>query len=58
LRNITYTDSAGKEVLRNIYSQSRADLVTSTPWSQYLATEITANREEENDQEAHNATNA
>jgi anti-anti-sigma regulatory factor len=40
LRNVTYADSAGKKVLREIYAQTQARLVTSSPWTQYLAEEI------------------
>jgi hypothetical protein len=42
LRNVTYTDETGKQVLRDIFSQSRAEFVTNTPWSQYLASEVSA----------------
>jgi len=41
LRNVTYVDEQGKNVLRDIYEQSHAELITSTPWSRYLAEEIT-----------------
>ncbi len=40
LRNVVYSDAAGKQVLREIYAQTQARLVTSTPWTQYLAEEI------------------
>ena len=41
LRNTTYADAGGIQVLRDIYAQTAADLVTSTPWTQYLAEEVT-----------------
>jgi anti-anti-sigma regulatory factor len=41
LRNATYADGSGIRVLREIYSSTTADLVTSTPWTQYLAEEVT-----------------
>lgn len=50
LRGTTYADIAGLEVLRAIYAQGTAELMTSTPWTQYLAEEITrqsANVDEE-----------
>ena len=40
LRNVTYSDAGGKQVLREIFAQTQAELVTSTPWTQYLAEEI------------------
>ena len=44
LHNVTYADESGKQVLRNIYAQTRAKLLTSTPWTQFLAEEVTANK--------------
>jgi anti-anti-sigma factor len=41
LRNVTYADAAGIRVLRDIYSQTNAELLTSSPWTKYLAEEIT-----------------
>jgi anti-anti-sigma regulatory factor len=41
LRNVTYADSLGKQLLREIYSQTHAKFVASSPWAQYLAEEIT-----------------
>jgi anti-anti-sigma regulatory factor len=37
---VTYADAAGKQVLRDIYAQTRATLIASSPWAQYLAEEI------------------
>ncbi len=41
LRSVTYADAAGKELLKNIYGQTHATLIASSPWAQYLAEEIT-----------------
>jgi hypothetical protein len=40
LRNVTYADASGKKVLREIYAQTHAKLIASSPWAQYLAEEI------------------
>jgi hypothetical protein len=40
LRDLTYSDAAGKRVLREMFSQSRAELLTNSDWSQFLADEI------------------
>jgi anti-anti-sigma regulatory factor len=44
LHNVTYADASGKQVLRDIYAQTRAELVATTPWTQFLAEEVTANK--------------
>jgi anti-anti-sigma regulatory factor len=41
LRDVTYADAAGTQLLRTIYAKTKAEIVTSTPWTQYLAEEIT-----------------
>lgn len=43
LTNATYADANGIRVLHKIYSQTAAELITSTPWTKYLAEEITRN---------------
>jgi anti-anti-sigma regulatory factor len=43
LRNVTYADALGKQALRHIHAQSGAELIVSTPWTQYLADEIRTN---------------
>ena len=43
LRNVTYADALGKQALRHIHAQSNAELIVSTPWTQYLADEIRTN---------------
>lgn len=40
LRNVTYSDAGGEQVLREIFAQTNAELVTGTPWTQYLAEQI------------------
>jgi hypothetical protein len=41
LQNVIYADTLGKQVLREIYAQTHARLLASSPWAQYLAEEIT-----------------
>jgi hypothetical protein len=41
LRNATYADATGLKVLRDIYSETSAEFLTSTPWTKYLAEEVT-----------------
>ncbi len=40
LRNVTYADMAGTDALKDIYAQSKASLVAGSPWTEYLAEEI------------------
>ena len=40
LRNVIYADAGGKQLLGDIYSQTRAKLIANSPWAQYLAQEI------------------
>ena len=40
LRDITYSDTRGTQALREIYAQSGAELITSTPWTRFLAEEV------------------
>jgi anti-anti-sigma regulatory factor len=41
LRDTTYADASGVQVLREIYSQTAAEFLSSSPWTKYLAEEIT-----------------
>jgi hypothetical protein len=41
LRNTTYADASGIQALKEIYLQTAAELITGTPWTEYLAEEIT-----------------
>jgi anti-anti-sigma regulatory factor len=40
LRETTFADASGIKVLRAIYSQTRAEILTGTPWTEYLAEEV------------------
>ena len=40
LRDATYSDVDGTRILRTIYHQTGAELVSGTPWTQYLAEEV------------------
>ncbi len=40
LRETTFADAAGIKVLRAIYSQTGAAILTGTPWTEYLAEEV------------------
>jgi len=42
LRDLTYADSRGTDVLRTIYAQTQAELIAHTPWARHLAAEIKA----------------
>ncbi len=41
LCNTTYADANGLSILRAIYNNTAAELITSTPWTEYLAGEVT-----------------
>jgi hypothetical protein len=43
LRDVTFADLRGKQVLTDIHSQTGARLIASTQWSQFLAGEISGN---------------
>jgi len=43
LREITFADAVGIRILQTIYSQTRAQFLTGTPWTQYLAEEVASN---------------
>jgi anti-anti-sigma regulatory factor len=40
LRATTYADASGIQVLKAIYSQTGANILAGTPWTQYLAQEV------------------
>jgi anti-anti-sigma regulatory factor len=40
IQHVTYADAEGKQALRDIYAQTHAKLIASSPWAQYLAEEI------------------
>lgn len=58
LRETTYADAGGIRVLRTIYSQTDAAILTSTPWTQYLADEVTRKSDEQVSPEACDANRA
>lgn len=41
LRNVTYSDAEGTQVLKDIYAQTNAELVAGSLWAEYLANTIT-----------------
>lgn len=41
LSNATYADATGLRILREIHEQTGAELLTSSPWTKYLAEEVT-----------------
>jgi len=51
LRGTTYADIGGIKVLRAIYSQTKATILTGTPWTEYLAEEVTRENSEPADAE-------
>ncbi|MGA2651299.1 MAG: hypothetical protein ABSF28_12280 [Terracidiphilus sp.] len=51
LRNVTYADADGTRTLREIYSRTHAELVTGTPWTQFLAEQIAQTSAQPNDEE-------
>ena len=52
LRDTTYADAWGIRELKNIYSQTKAEILARTPWTQYLADEVKRKDTEEKDKEA------
>jgi hypothetical protein len=58
LRDVIYADDSGRRVLREIYTQTNAELVTGTLWTHYLAAEIMAGNPGRYNEEAGNANNA
>jgi len=41
LRDATYADATGLLVLRDIYTQTTAQFITGSPWTRYIAEEVT-----------------
>jgi anti-anti-sigma regulatory factor len=41
LRGTTYADAGGIRILKAIYSQTGAMVLAGTPWTKYLAEEVT-----------------
>jgi anti-anti-sigma regulatory factor len=44
LRATTFADADGIRSLRTIYSETGAEILAGTPWTQYLAEEIQSNK--------------
>ncbi len=55
LRETTYVDAGGIRALRAIYSQTKATILAGTPWTQYLAEEVSCRTQETIETEALNA---
>jgi anti-anti-sigma regulatory factor len=53
LRDITYSDTDGKQALREIYSQTGAKLLTGTPMTHFLAEEVMRGAAHSNGSEQH-----
>jgi hypothetical protein len=58
LHDVTYSDDRGKQLLREIYAQTNAQLVTGTLWAQYLAEEIRNTKPESVDEETRHGSNS
>ena len=52
LRETTFADATGIQVLRAIYSQTRAAILTGTPWTEYLAEEVARKNSQQADTES------
>ena len=52
LRGTTYADAGGINVLRAIYSQTEAAILTGTPWTEYLAEEVARKNSQQADTES------
>ncbi len=52
LRETTFADAGGIKVLRAIYSQSGAAILTGTPWTEYLAEEVARKGSQQEDTES------
>ena len=51
LSNVTYSDSKGKQVLRDIYAQTNAAVIAHSIWAEYLAKEIMNDQPDQDTQE-------
>lgn len=52
LRGTTFADAGGIKVLRAIYSQTEASILTGTPWTEYLAEEVARKNSQSADTES------
>lgn len=44
ISDVTYADERGKQVLKQIYVSTRAEFITSTALTQFIAEEVATNR--------------
>jgi CRP-like cAMP-binding protein len=51
LRELTYADACGTEVLRHIYAQTHANLIADSAWTKHLAEEIKTGMNDATEQE-------
>jgi anti-anti-sigma regulatory factor len=51
LRDITYSDAPGTQVLRDIYDQTGAEILSGNPWTHFLAEEVMRGSTQTADQE-------
>ena len=42
ISNVIFADADGTRILRDIYSRARPTIVASTPWTKYIAEQISA----------------
>jgi hypothetical protein len=56
LRNVTYADAPGTKALRTIYSQSHARLISGSPWTEYLAQQISNENAKGSNEEVRHAS--
>lgn len=57
LSDVTFADLQGKQILKEIHTQTKATLVAGTQWSQYLAGEISGNSPDHAEEEPGNENN-
>lgn len=53
VRGVTHVDDRGKQVLKYIYAQTNAKILTRSLWTEYLAVEIMNSIHEETDAAVH-----
>ena len=51
LRDVTYSDASGTQVLRDIYDQTSAEILSGNAWTHFLADEVMRGRTQTVDQE-------
>jgi anti-anti-sigma regulatory factor len=58
LSDVTYADEAGKQILAQIYHSTRARLIATTLWTEYLAVEVMERKATQEIEETDNAHHA